>query len=226
MDRREGKMKRVFVIGNSHTSAYKVALDRNAALSAGMNIQWFPISSMRMQNLGITTRGGLLKIGGGHRRGLTLDLLNFDAVVICGLGLVIDEQNTERYSQGALACAQNDLIHDSLAMKLLDKLRVISSVPAIILPTPLRAYDEEENFTFDPLYYQTINRLNNDIMHSKNSFILGQPKNTIINGWHTAASLSVNENHKERSAGQIRTFIHMNEKFGEMHWNDVRDLIL
>jgi hypothetical protein len=189
----EDTMRVVNVVANSHISALRQAVRDFPNAVPQVHYKWYPIISRRIRD-GQALPAYVKKVD-----------LKADLTLIHGHELFI-RPPLEFYSASVMFQALIDSLTDSVAYRIATLLRSKTDMPMIIAPTPLPAREDSPSFYATDEYEKNIKLLDYYATQAINVRVIGQPLDTIVDGWHTDISLAHNG-----SSGDMK---HMTGMFG------------
>ena len=140
------------ILGNSHTAALLHAPSTNKSLTAGLDITFFASIGRTMESFALKDgqllpqtnelRQSLITTSGGADR---FDPNLFDQVLMVGLGFNMPPVD-KRLSQAVRDAVLRNCVESSVAWKLSDMIRSVSTMPILVSHTPLRAGDVSTQF--------------------------------------------------------------------------------
>ena len=228
-------MKRVCVIGNSHTACLKLAWNDLHFRLPNIALTFFAdrasgVAAMEPTNGGLIpvsdrVRKAISHTSGGHG---VIDLRKYDATLL--VGLTSGYPKFGYYSNAAARQAMLDHIPTTPAFNLVKKVRQTSEIPIFLVHQPLRKKGEdghddgglptyrEENAGVGP-YRKIISAINHELFQDMNARILEQPAQTITDSFYTRSEFGVNAVRLDLGDGKIKEDddrAHMNARFGNI----------
>jgi hypothetical protein len=223
-------MRRVCVIGNSHTACLKLAWDSLQSKYPQIGLTFFAQRGSGMADLKprngalIPTSDGLKKAikhtSGGYSQ---INLQDFDVVLAvgltCGYPLAVSH-----YSYAAARQTLLDLTPHTTAFNLIGKIRQISDIPIFVAHQPLRSCPGEPDGELDlKPYRRLIDDLNNELMQDAGATLLMQPAQTIANQFFTRPEFAVGS--MRLDIGDLSPDVehsadprsHMNARYGDIY---------
>jgi hypothetical protein len=223
-------MRRVCVLGNSHSACLKLAWDSLQVRYPQIALTFFAQRGAGIADLEprggalVPTSAGLKKAithtSGGHSR---IDLQDFDVVlmvgVTCGYPLVMSH-----FSYAAARQTLLDLTPKTVAFDLIGKIRQISDIPIFVAHQPLRTHlgDWDGANDLGP-YRRLVDDLNDALMQDVGAILLRQPAQTIANQFFTRPEFAIGSMRLDiggKSARANQTAnpnSHMNARYGDIY---------
>jgi hypothetical protein len=206
-------MKKIAVIGDSHTAMLKLAWDEIQSENASIDVSFFVWRSDGKKELilrGENSEIAIQELKILENLNNVVELSEYDVILICGLGFGIQSilniykhhrtQNQKRgtylISESCFNAAVQGTVKQSLAMKVADIVASHSDVLQCLIPSPRGSeylLDESEKFNSYKLCIQNGDEesISETFIHSahlfeeKNVKVLHQPSNTIRNSIFT-----------------------------------------
>jgi hypothetical protein len=222
-------VRRVCLIGNSHSACLKLAWDSLKVRYPQITLTFFAQRGAGIADL--EPRDGVLvpateplkkaitHTSGGHSQ---IDLQDFDAVLIVGLTCGYPLVNSH-YSYAAALQTLRDLTPKTVAFELIDKIRRISDLPIFVVHQPLRSHFGEPDREHDlGPYRRLVDALNDELMQDVGAILLRQPAQTITNCFYTRPEFAVGSLRLDIGGNLTGTdaanpHSHMNERYGDIY---------
>jgi len=228
-------VKRVCVIGNSHTACLKLAWDDLQFRLPNIALTFFAdrasgVAAMEPTNGGLIpvsdrVRKAISHTSGGHG---VIDLRKYDSILV--VGLTSGYPKFGYYSNAAARQAMLDHIPTTPAFTLVKKVRQTSEIPIFLVHQPLRkkgedGYDDGGLPTYRQenggvgAYRQIIGAINQELFQDMNAKLLEQPAQTITDCFYTRSEFGVDAVRLDLGGGNIKQEddrAHMNARFGNI----------
>jgi hypothetical protein len=222
-------VRRVCVIGNSHSACLKLAWDSLRVRYPQIALTFFAqrgagIADMELHDGALVPTSEALKkaithTSGGHSQ---IDIQDFDVVLLvgltCGYPLV-----ASHYSYAAARQTLLDLTPRTVAFDLIEKIRQISDIPIFVAHQPLRGHFGDSGCGNDlGPYRRLIDTLNDELMQDVGAVLLRQPAQTITNCFFTRpefaiGSMRLDIGSDSAGAEAANPNSHMNARFGDIY---------
>lgn len=224
----------ICVLGNSHAGSLKLGWDLMEQGYPEIKITFFAARACGLEHLSakkgmlIPTNANLKKslrhTSGGHEK---IDLSLFDICLIYGLRLSfpykLEIGRTVNYlSKAAYDCSVHDMLTNTLAIQILQKVRSVSEMPVYVGHCPLTALNPKSFVSKKIGYFEFVDSVNRTLA-SNQAILLAQPEETIIENIYTgpeyksgAVCLDVGDGATNRSYA-AEDNLHMNGLFGRIY---------
>jgi len=203
-------MKKICVIGNSHSAALKLAFENQLVAEFGrrFSITFFAARSMTLKGLQLNgasliptsdeLSAAIAQTSGGLN---VIDLEEYDAFIIYGLGLDALILTNGFLSEAVLEQTVSDYLEASLSWRLVKDIRKCSSAPIILGHSPLYGRRDDDRKPVAERYIKGMELLNSKLKAQSDTIMLMQPAAT-VSGINTLGM------YMKDDVG------HMNERFG------------
>lgn len=222
-------MRRVFVLGNSHVAALKLAWDDLASEYPETSVTFFAARADATRD--VTVDNGRLMAGNTTLReqfALTsggpshIDPNDFDAVVCYGgLSVSLRRAEVDSFSSGFARKSLLDRTYSSLMFTHVGRLREITEKPVFAAFAPLRAPSSGFVRTALMSMREACDLVQNEALNALKATVLCQPQCTLLDAYTTKPEFSVGsvqltEIQKSTGAHSDGELSHMNKSYGEI----------
>jgi hypothetical protein len=231
---------KICVFGNSHAASLKMGWELIAKEYESVDLIFFAQRNTGLS--GLVVRDGLLvpnsewlKKAIVHTSG-GLECVNFNDFgfsLLYGLDLhPYFVKNDQFFSRSALALAAKDRASETVSMKLLQKIRMISDIKVFVGHCPLPSVGSGDPSVEPAGYDAGIEIMNELVLYGYNAVLLGQPRQTIVNGRHTDKKYSSGSRRLDigdslsNKIHEDSDNVHMNENFGALYLKEFLDIVV
>ncbi len=230
-------MRRVCVIGNSHTACLKLAWDELRPRLANIDLTFFAARKAGMKDLHSTPDGVMVPMSKRLSRALmhtsggqsVIDLRRYDSVMLVGLTAGYPKYG---YFTHAVACqAMLDHIPTTPAYEMVRKIRDVSDIPIFLAHQPLHkeaeAGDEDDKLPMRSMesdgllpYRKVVEAINDGLFRGLRAKLLGQPAQTITKCFYTKSEYGIGSVRLDLGDGGEESEddrAHMNTRFGDIY---------
>ncbi len=222
---------KICVLGNSQVACLKAAWDVADMRSRlheltffaafGLSLSKLKIDGERLVPSTVSLRRHLMYTAGQGE----INLPDYDAVLICGTGLVIRPVDA-RTSRQVLRTLSSDVLRNSLAYSLASQVRQISDTPIYIMPAPLLDERTADRVRFEIVGYDEYFSLMTQALDIPKAHLLKQPEQTITRGHYTKLEFSKDAvrlavaGKQEGIQHKDEDYNHMNADYGAVRLKD------
>ncbi|MGA0532897.1 hypothetical protein [Hansschlegelia sp. KR7-227] len=229
-------MMRVCVLGNSHAAALKLAYDADPSIATRMELTFFAHRGGALRQLRardgiiVPTKAEVEKAIAHTSGGLKqIDPALYDVFLVYGLGVRAYRPPMTFFSRAARLQAARDHVSQSLAMPILDLLGGVGAAPIYVAHEPMMASRRPQEPGRHPDYAAGIALLNEAVFNPRDSMLLEQPLETVVNGWETGNAFSIGSRRLDigdKISGDLHQDAdhgHMNQEFGRIYLGMLAD---
>ncbi len=230
------KNLKICLIGNSHSGSFKSGWEAISAYYPKVGITFFPHTSHYYHKFGVDTASKLLTMDDPVIRerfyissgGMSdIDFGVFDMCMIVGGMFHWRLHNRPRFSARVAAATARDSFIGQHTSILVEKIRMISDVPIIIVPNPygarngVAAASKIESIAFEN---ELINRF---LSTEHNARIVPQPEETMLTEYVSRLEYAVGERKREATPGAdgqpevLNDLAHMNAAYGALFLSQI-----
>jgi hypothetical protein len=191
-------MKRVCILGDSHTACIRLAWNESGSDFPGVDLTFFAdqaegLAQLEPQHGSLVPGNDRLRDTIAHASGglSAVRLTEYDVVWIVGLFYVYPRVDGF-FSQAVVREMLAKHLPGSPALNVIGKIRQVCDIPVFATHRPLMECVEPLDFVADlELYRRTIAFTQNQFFHAVRATVLPQPEQTIANRYYTHPHYSV-----------------------------------